>query len=151
MAEALELARRAGEEDEVPVGAVVVQEAEIIGQGWNRNIGTHDPSAHAEIMAMREAGLSLGNHRLTGCTLYVTLEPCVMCAGAVTHARLERIVYGAMDPKTGAAGGRFDLLGDPAHNHIPLIYGGCRAEESSALLKRFFGQRRLRGAAISGK
>jgi len=142
MSTALLLAKRAGDEEEVPVGAVVVREGEIIGHGWNRNIGLHDPSAHAEILAMREAGVELGNHRLNECTLYVTLEPCTMCAGAMIHARLERIVYGASDPKTGAAGGRFDLLGNTAHNHTPIVSGGCRAEESSALLKRFFRLRR---------
>ncbi len=142
MAEALQLAKRAGEEDEVPVGAVIVRQGEIMGRGWNRNIGLHDPSAHAEIMAMREAGVALANHRLSACSLYVTLEPCSMCAGAMIHARLERVVYGASDPKTGAAGGRFDLLGNPAHNHQVVISGGCRAQESSALLKDFFRQRR---------
>jgi len=142
MNEALALARRAGDEDEVPVGAVVVREGKVIGSGWNRNIGLHDPSAHAEVIAMRDAGLTLGNYRLTGCTLYVTLEPCMMCAGAMIHARLDRIVYGADDPKTGAAGGLLDLLGNPAHNHSPVIDGGCRADESSVLLKDFFRQRR---------
>jgi len=142
MEEALLLARRAGEEEEVPVGAVIVREGKIIGRGWNRNIGLHDPSAHAEIMAMREAGIVLGNHRLTACTLYVTLEPCMMCAGAMIHARLDRIVFGASDPKTGAAGGKFDLLTNPAHNHTPLVDGACLADECSALLKKFFRQRR---------
>jgi len=142
MGEALLLAKRAGEEDEVPVGAVVVREGKVIGRGWNRNIGLHDPSAHAEIMAMREAGVVLGNYRLNGCTLYVTLEPCSMCAGAMIHARLDRIVFGADDPKTGAVGGRFDLLGNPAHNHAPVINGGCLAAECSVLLKDFFRQRR---------
>ena len=142
MGEALLLARRAGEEDEVPVGAVLVREGKIIGRGWNRNIGLHDPSAHAEIIAMREAGIALGNYRLNGCTLYVTLEPCSMCAGAMIHARLDRIVFGADDPKTGAAGGKFDLLGNPAHNHAPVINGGCLAAECSVLLKDFFRQRR---------
>ena len=142
MAEALKLARRAGDEEEVPVGAVVVRQGQVIGRGWNRNIGLHDPSAHAEILAMREAGIALANHRLSGCTLYVTLEPCPMCAGAMIHARLERVVYGAVDPKTGAAGGMFDLLGNPAHNHAAKITGGCLAQESSALLKDFFRQRR---------
>lgn len=142
MGEALLLARRAGEEDEVPVGAVVVREGKIIGRGWNRNISLHDPSAHAEIIAMREAGIALGNYRLNGCTLYVTLEPCSMCAGAMIHARLDRIVFGADDPKTGAAGGKFDLLGNPAHNHAPEISGGCLAAECSVLLKDFFRQRR---------
>jgi tRNA(Arg) A34 adenosine deaminase TadA len=145
MNEALLLARRAGEEQEVPVGAVIVRECNIIGRGWNRNIGLHDPSAHAEIMAMREAGVALGNHRLTACTLYVTLEPCMMCAGAMIHARLDRIVYGASDPKTGAAGGKFDLLSDLVHNHAPLVDGGCLADECSTLLKDFFRQRRRSG------
>jgi len=142
MSEALSLARRAGLEEEVPVGAVIVRAGEVIGRGWNRNIGLNDPSAHAEIMAMRDAGKSLGNHRLPGCGLYVTLEPCPMCAGAVIHARLARVVYGAGDPKTGAVGGVFDLLGDPAHNHRVEVTRGCLAEESSALLKDFFRQRR---------
>jgi len=142
MNEALLLARQAGNLGEVPVGAVLVIDSEIIGRGWNRNIGLHDPSAHAEIMAMREAGDVLGNHRLTGCTLYVTLEPCMMCAGAMIHARLERIVFAASDPKTGAAGGKFDLLKDTAHNHAPLVEGGCLADECSVLLRDFFRQRR---------
>ena len=142
MGEALLLAKRAGKQDEVPVGALIVKEGKIIGRGWNRNIGLHDPSAHAEIMAMREAGLATGNYRLKGCSLYVTLEPCVMCAGAMIHARLDRIVYGADDPKTGAAGGKFELLGSPAHNHVPVIDGGCLAAECSFLLKDFFRQRR---------
>lgn len=142
MREALLLAKRAGYEEEVPIGAVIVREGEIVGRGWNRNIGLNDPSAHAEIMAMRDAGNTLANHRLPGCSLYVTLEPCPMCAGAMIHARLARVVYGADDPKTGAAGGRLDLLGDPAHNHVVKVSGGCLAEESSAMLKDFFRQRR---------
>lgn len=142
MAEALLLARRAGLEEEVPVGAVIVRAGEIIGRGWNRNIGLNDPSAHAEIMAMRDAGKAIGNHRLTGCSLYVTLEPCLMCAGAMIHARLDRLIYGATDPKTGAAGGKFDLLGNPAHNHAVKVSGGCLAEDCSALLKEFFRLRR---------
>ena len=142
MAEALLLARRAGLEEEVPVGAVIVRDDEVIGRGWNRNIGLNDPSAHAEIMAMRDAGKAIGNHRLTGCSLYVTLEPCLMCAGAMIHARLERIVFGADDPKTGAAGGMFDLLADPAHNHAAVICSGCLAEEGAALLRDFFRERR---------
>jgi len=146
MGEALLLARRAGEEEEVPVGAVIVRDEKVIGRGWNRNIGLHDPSAHAEIMAMREAGIALGNHRLTDCTLYVTLEPCMMCAGAMIHARLDRIVFGASDPKTGAAGGKFGLLSNPAHNHAPLVDGGCLADECSDLLKDFFRQRRRSGS-----
>lgn len=142
MAEALSLARRAAEEDEVPIGAVIVRDGEIIGRGWNQNIALNDPSAHAEIMAMRDAGKAIENYRLTGCSLYVTLEPCPMCAGAMIHARLARIVYGAADPKTGAAGGKFDILGDPAHNHVATIAGGCLAVESSALLRDFFRRRR---------
>lgn len=142
MSEALLLARRAGLENEVPIGAVIVKAGEIIGRGCNRNIGLSDPSAHAEIMAMRDAGRAIGNHRLTGCSLYVTLEPCPMCAGAMIHARLERIVFGADDPKTGAAGGKLDLLADPAHNHRVLISGGCLAEECAALLRDFFRERR---------
>ena len=142
MKQALLLARHAGDEDEVPVGAVIVMGNEIIGRGWNRNIGLNDPSAHAEIMAMRDAGKVIGNHRLTGCIVYVTLEPCPMCAGAMIHARLERVVYGASDPKTGAAGGKFDILSDPAHNHVPQVDGGCLGEECSRLLKDFFRDRR---------
>jgi len=142
MGEALLLARRAAEEDEVPVGAVIIRDGEVVGRGWNRNIGLNDPSAHAEIMAMREAGNALANYRLPGCTLYATLEPCLMCAGAMIHARLERIVFAATDPKTGAAGGKFDLLSNPAHNHAPKVNGGCLADECSALLKDFFRQRR---------
>ena len=145
MRAALELARRAGDEEEVPVGAIIVRSGEIIGRGWNRNIGLNDPSAHAEIMAMRDAGKTVANHRLTDCSLYVTLEPCLMCAGAMIHARLDRIVFGASDPKTGAAGGKFDLLGDPAHNHAPIVDGGCLAEECSILLRDFFRQRRRSG------
>ena len=142
MGKALLLAKRAGLEQEVPIGAVVVLDGEIVGRGWNQNIGLNDPSAHAEIMAMRDAGEKLGNHRLIDCSLYVTLEPCPMCVGAMIHARLKRVVFGANDPKTGAAGGRFDLLADPAHNHRLEVTGACLAGESSALLKDFFRQRR---------
>jgi tRNA(adenine34) deaminase len=145
MAQALLLAEKAGDEGEVPIGAVVVKDDEIIGKGWNQNISQNDPSAHAEIMAMRDAGANLGNYRLPGCVLYVTLEPCPMCAGAMIHARFDRIVFGASDPKTGAAGGKFDLLGDPAHNHVPAVEGGCLEEQCSELLKSFFRQRRLKG------
>ena len=147
MKEALLLAGRAGDEGEVPIGAVIVKDGNIIGRGWNRNIGLNDPTAHAEIMAIREAGNNVANYRLTGCTLYVTLEPCPMCAGAMIHARLERIVYGANDPKRGAAGGKFDLLLDPAHNHAPAVQGGCFADECSAGLKEFFRERRKPGTS----
>jgi tRNA(adenine34) deaminase len=142
MGEALQLAKRAAEDGEIPVGAVVVSEGEVIGRGWNQSIGLNDPTAHAEVMAMREAGSALGNYRLKDCTLYVTLEPCMMCAGAMIHGRLNRVVYGASDPKTGAAGGRFDLLANPAHNHAPTVDGGCLAEECSVILRDFFRQRR---------
>lgn len=142
MRHALNLAHRAGEQGEVPVGAVVVKDGRLLGEGWNRVIKLSDPSAHAEILALREAGERLGNYRLPGCSLYVTLEPCLMCAGAMIHARLERVVYGADDPKTGAAGGRFDLLLDPAHNHAPKVDGRCLSDECSVLLRDFFRQRR---------
>ena len=142
MQHALQLARKAADAGEVPVGAVVVADNELLGEGWNRNIGLCDASAHAEIIAIREAGDKRGNHRLPGTTLYVTLEPCCMCAGAMIHARIERVVYGASDPKTGAAGSRFDVLGSAAHNHAPLIERGCMADECSQLLKAFFRERR---------
>jgi tRNA(adenine34) deaminase len=142
MDEALELARRAEAEAEVPVGAVLVRNNEVIGKGWNSNIGHNDPTAHAEIIAMRAAGLASGNHRLPGCTLYVTLEPCCMCAGAMIHARLDRLVFGASDPKTGAAGGCFDVLRDQRHNHRVAVQGGCRESQCSDLLKSFFRARR---------
>ena len=142
MTEALRLAERAEAEGEVPIGAVVVREGRIVGRGWNRNIGLNDPSGHAEILAMREAGRALGNHRLVNCSLYVTLEPCPMCVGAMIHARLERIVFGCDDPKTGAAGGKFDLLLDPAHNHAPEVSRGCLQDECSELLRTFFRTRR---------
>ena len=146
MQRALALARKAEAEGEVPVGAVLVKDDELLGEGWNRNIGLGDPSAHAEILAMRSAGAMLGNHRLVGCTLYVTLEPCPMCAGAMVHARLERVVFAADDPKTGAAGGRFDLLQNPAHNHVVQVDRGCCAPESAALLRDFFRRKRARKA-----
>ena len=146
MDEALCMAKRAEEEGEVPIGAVVVHEDRIVGRGWNRNIGLNDPSAHAEILAMREAGRALGNHRLVNCSLYVTLEPCPMCVGAMVHARLARVVFGCNDPKTGAAGGTFDLILDPAHNHAPAVSRGCREAECSNLLRTFFQTRRKSGA-----
>jgi len=142
MLEALALARHAESEGEVPVGAVVVFNGEILGRGWNRTIGLHDPSAHAEIMAMREAGQAMGNYRLPGCELFVTLEPCCMCAGAIIHARIARVVFGADDPKTGAAGGAFELLPHDRHNHRVEVARGLMADEASALLKGFFRARR---------
>ncbi|WEN13795.1 tRNA adenosine(34) deaminase TadA [Rhodanobacter sp. AS-Z3] len=143
MQRALQLAAHARDaEGEVPVGAVLVQGAEIVGLGWNRNITLHDPTAHAEIMAMRAAGEKLANHRLSGATLYVTLEPCSMCAMAMIHARLSRVVYAAADPKTGAAGSVFDTLTDPRHNHRIKVDGGLLAEESARMLREFFRARR---------
>jgi len=131
MQHALMLASRAESEGEVPVGAVVVKGGDIVGEGWNRTIILNDPSAHAEILALRP-----------GCCMYVTLEPCCMCAGAMIHARLERLVFGAPDPKTGAAGGRFDLLLNPDHNHRVRVAGGCLAKECGDLLQNFFRGRR---------
>lgn len=143
MQRALQLAAHAGgTEREVPVGAVVVKAGEIIGEGWNRNITLHDPTAHGEIMAMRAAGEKLANHRLSGATLYVTLEPCSMCAMAMIHARLGRVVYGAADPKAGAAGSVFDTLVDARHNHRIAVVGGLLAENSASLLRDFFLARR---------
>jgi tRNA(adenine34) deaminase len=143
MQRALQLAAHARDaENEVPVGAVLVLEGEIAGLGWNRNITLHDPTAHAEVMAMRAAGEKLANHRLSGATLYVTLEPCAMCAMAMIHARLGRVVYAASDPKTGAAGSVFNTLIDARHNHRIEVSGGLLAEESASLLRDFFRARR---------
>jgi len=142
MRRALDLARRAAEEGEVPVGAVVVAGAEVLGEGWNRPIAASDPTAHAEIQAMRAAAARLGNYRLTNATLYVTLEPCPMCVGAIFHARVRRVVFGAKDPKTGAAGSAIDLFQDERLNHHALLESGLLAEECGALLKRFFAARR---------
>lgn len=143
MQRALQLAAHARDaENEVPVGAVLVLEGQIVGLGWNRNITLHDPTAHAEIMAMRAAGEKLTNHRLSGATLYVTLEPCAMCAMAMIHARLVRVVYAASDPKTGAAGSVFNTLIDARHNHRIQVAGGLLAEESASLLRGFFRARR---------
>lgn len=143
MQRALQLAMHARDaESEVPVGAVLVQAGEIVGLGWNRNITLHDPTAHAEIMALRAAGAKLANHRLSGATLYVTLEPCSMCAMAMIHARIGRVVYAAADPKTGAAGSVFDTLVDARHNHRIEVTGGLLADESAGLLRDFFRARR---------
>ena len=142
MGRALALARYAGESGEVPVGAVVVRGGACLGEGWNHPIGAADPAAHAEIGALRAAGAAAGAYRLPGATLYVTLEPCFMCAGAAVHARLERLVYGAPDPKTGACGGCFDLLAVPCHNHRPAVTAGVRAEECGELVRAFFRARR---------
>jgi tRNA(adenine34) deaminase len=143
MRRALQLAAHARDaESEVPVGAVLVLGGEIVGLGWNRNITLHDPTAHAEVMALRAAGEKLANHRVVGATLYVTLEPCAMCSMALIHARIGRVVYAATDPKTGAAGSVFDTLIDPRHNHRLEVQGGLLAEESSAMLREFFRARR---------
>ena len=146
MRHALALGRRAErEDDEIPVGAVVVDaEGRLVGEGWNRNITESDPSAHAEIVAMRQAGLRLGNHRLLGSTLYVTLEPCAMCAMAMVHARLARVVYAAADPKTGACGSVFDLLADPRHNHRVQVERSPLADEAGQLLTEYFRRKRQR-------
>ncbi|MEO5343766.1 MAG: tRNA adenosine(34) deaminase TadA [Gammaproteobacteria bacterium SHHR-1] len=143
MGRALELARRAEAEGEVPVGALLVLHGQVIGQGWNRPIAAHDPSAHAEIMALRQAGARQKNYRLPASALYVTLEPCVMCAGAIIHARVERVVYAASDPRAGAAGSRFDLLpSDQRFNHHTWCEGGLLGEEAGQMLRAFFRQRR---------
>lgn len=144
MRRALELAARAEEEGEVPVGALVVLNGEIIGQGWNQPIRSHDPTAHAEIVALRAAANKLGNYRLIGSALYVTLEPCPMCAGAIVHARIQRVVYGAADPLAGAGGSVFNILESTALNHRVQVERGVLAEASSARLKAFFQARRAR-------
>jgi tRNA(adenine34) deaminase len=141
---ALAVADRAERElGEVPVGAVLVgADGQLLAEGCNRNIAEHDPSAHAEIVALRAAGRRLGNHRLVGCTLYVTLEPCAMCAMAIVHARVARLVYGARDPKTGACGSVFDLLGDPRHNHRVAALGGVLGEAAGTRLRAWFRGKR---------
>ena len=139
---ALAQAQEAGRAGEVPVGAVVVKDGQVIATGRNAPIEGHDPTAHAEIAALREAARHLGNYRLDGCTLYVTLEPCAMCSGAMLHARLSRVVYGAADPKTGAAGSVLDLFGHAQINHQTVVQGGVLAEECAALLQGFFSERR---------
>ena len=142
MRAALEQARQAGACDEVPVGAVVVLDGEIVGRGFNQPIGRHDPTAHAEIMALRDAATRLGNYRLPGCALYVTLEPCVMCSGAIMHARIARVVYGARDPKTGVAGSVLDLFAEPRLNHHATIEGELLADDCGRMLSSFFAARR---------
>lgn len=144
MREALALAREAATLDEVPVGAVVVLDGKIVGRGFNHPIGRHDPTAHAEVMALRDAAKNLGNYRLPGCELFVTLEPCVMCSGAIFHARVVRVVYGARDPKTGVAGSVFDLYAETRLNHHARIEGGLLAEECGQLLSSFFAAKRQR-------
>jgi tRNA(adenine34) deaminase len=143
MRRALALAERAAAEGEVPVGAVLVKDGVILGEGWNRPIAEHDPSAHAEILALRDAGRRIGNYRLPGTTLYVTLEPCPMCAGAAVHARVARVVFGAADPKGGACGSVFGLLpADARFNHRTECTGGVLADECGEGLRAFFRRRR---------
>ena len=144
MRRALDLARRAVDAGEVPVGAVVVRDGELVGEGWNQPIAARDPSAHAEVVALRAAAARLGNYRLSGCTLYVTLEPCPMCAGAMVHARVARLVYGAADPNAGAAGTVFNLLQSGKLNHTAEVQGGVLADACAAQLQEFFRARRSR-------
>jgi tRNA(adenine34) deaminase len=142
MTHALDLARAAGERGEVPIGAVVVREGAVVGRGGNAPIATSDPTAHAEITALREAGRAAGNYRLPGCSLYVTIEPCAMCAGAILHARIARLVFGARDPKTGACGSVIDLFAEPRLNHHTTVLRGVLADECGKLLADFFAARR---------
>ncbi len=142
MEEALRCAQRALESGEVPVGAVVVCDGKIVGRGWNRNLTDSDPTAHAEIVALREAGANVGNHRLGGCELFATIEPCAMCAGAMVHARLQRLVYGADDPKAGAVHSVLEVLNHPQLNHQMEVQGGVLAGRSAELLQAFFRSRR---------
>jgi tRNA(adenine34) deaminase len=142
MGEALALARAAQARGEVPVGAVVVKDGSLIGRGGNAPIAAADPTAHAEIAALRDAGRTLGNYRLPGCGLYVTIEPCAMCAGAILHARIGRVVFGARDPKTGACGSVVNLFAEPRLNHHATVTAGVLAAECGGLLSEFFGARR---------
>lgn len=146
MRHALSLALQAAREGEVPVGAVLVKDGQMIAEGWNRPIGHHDPTAHAEIQALRAAGRNQKNYRLPGTTLYVTLEPCPMCAGAIVHARVARVVYAAADPRTGAAGSVFNLLQSGELNHRCEVEGGVMAVESGQLLRDFFRIKRKKGS-----
>lgn len=142
MRQALVLAQRAEAEGEVPVGAVIVRDGAIVAEGWNQPITGHDPTAHAEIVALRAAGKAETNYRLAGTTLYVTLEPCVMCAGAIIHARVERVIYGATDLRAGAAGSLFSILGTDQLNHQVDVQGGLLEDECGEMLKNFFKSRR---------
>ena len=142
MEEALRCAQRALEAGEVPVGAVVVRAGHVVGRGWNRNLTDHDPTAHAEIVALREAGRNVGNHRLVDCELFATIEPCAMCAGALVHARIKRLIYGADDPKAGAVNSVMQVLNRPQLNHQMKVRGGVLAGRSAELLQSFFKNRR---------
>jgi tRNA(adenine34) deaminase len=142
MRRALALAAHAQQEGEVPVGAIVVRQGEVLGEGWNRPIASHDPTAHAEIVALRAAAAMVRDYRLGGATLYVTLEPCPMCAAAMAHARIARLVFGAWDPRQGAAGSAFNLVAAAAMNHRVDAFGGVLSEECGELLRRFFAGKR---------
>ncbi len=142
MEKALELARKAEQAGEVPVGAVIVKDNQLIAEGWNQPITSHDATSHAEIMAMREAGKKLNNYRLIDTVMYVTLEPCSMCVGAMIHARVAKVIYAASEPRTGALGGAFNLLDANQHNHIFEVEAGLMAAESKAMLQGFFKSRR---------
>ncbi len=142
MQEALRAAQRALEAGEVPVGAVVVHEGQIVGRGFNRNLSDRDPTAHAEVVALREAGAAIGNHRLSSCDMFATIEPCAMCAGAIVHARIRRLVYGAEDPKAGAVQSVMHVLNHPALNHKVQVRRGVLAGKSAELLQEFFRSRR---------
>lgn len=148
MREALSLARQGAAVGEVPVGAIVVLDEQVVGKGFNQPIGSHDPTAHAEVMALRDAAKNIGNYRLPGATVYVTVEPCAMCAGAIQHARIGRLVYGAAEPKTGACGSVVDLFAEPRLNHHASVEGGVMAEESAALIASFFQWRRAEARAL---
>lgn len=151
MQRAYELAQQAEDIDEIPVGAVVVANNKIISEGYNQSISLNDPSAHAEMVAVRQAGRALQNYRLLDCTLYVTLEPCPMCAGLLVHSRIKRVVYATTDLKTGAAGSAFNLLCDDKHNHQIEVHSGVMAEQSSQLLSAFFKRRRAEKKALKKK
>lgn len=142
MRHAITLAKQAEVQGEVPVGAVLIYQQQLVGEGWNQPIRSNDPTAHAEILALRQGAAHLKNYRLIHSTLYVTLEPCTMCVGAIIHARIGRVVFGAFDPKTGAAGSAFHLLQDERHNHQVICEGGVLADESAILLRNFFRERR---------
>lgn len=144
MQRAFELAQEAQAHDEVPVGAIIVYQDKIIGEGWNQPILSNDPTAHAEIMALRDAGNYIGNYRLPDATMYVTLEPCAMCAGAIVHARLAKLVYAVDDPKTGACGSVFNLLQTDELNHRVEIEKGMLADECRSLIQEFFKQKRMK-------
>lgn len=147
MSAALALARQAADAGEVPVGAVVVCDGQIVGRGYNQPIGAHDPSAHAEVMALRDAARTRGNYRLPDCDLYVTLEPCMMCAGAMFHARVRRVFFGASDPKTGVAGSVVDVFAETRLNHHAQVEGGLLSAQCGALLSDFFARRRAAARA----